>query len=111
MNNISSWQAQLSKCNNEFERIIKTFTKEDDTEENRSYITRLETVKREFQAEVDNLYMGLGIVDAYPALNGVNPEFVKALLLCRDTKIELRRVATCYLSEMASIDDGELERK
>jgi hypothetical protein len=106
LNQLSSLQADLCKCNDEFERIIKTFTKEDDTEENRGYISQLETFKKDFQTHVDDLYVSLGILNAYPALKDVDAEFVKVLLLCRDAKIELRRVASCYLSEQNSLDDA-----
>jgi hypothetical protein len=106
LNHISYWHSKLYKCNNEFERIIKTFTEEDYTEENQDYISRLEEIKTVFQTQVDDLYISLGIQKEYPALKDVDAKFVKSLLMCRDAKIELRRVATCYLSASESINDA-----
>jgi hypothetical protein len=106
LNQISSWQSDLYDCNEEFERVLSRFTKEDDTPENRDYILRLEHVKVLFQQTVNNLYVDLGLVKQYPTLASVDADFVKTLLLCRDKKIELRKAATSILNEMLNLDDA-----
>ena len=106
LNEISSWQSQLYHCNQEFQRVLARFTKEDDTPENRSYISCLEKVKADFQASVNDLYCDLGLVKEYPSLAAVDGNFIKTLLLCRDKKIEVRKAATGVLNKMLNLEDA-----
>ncbi|KJA22000.1 hypothetical protein HYPSUDRAFT_67307 [Hypholoma sublateritium FD-334 SS-4] len=68
--------------------------------------SELEAVENAIQTKVDALFASLRIPETYPSLNGVNLEFIQALIQARDLKANIRKRANESFFEYDRLDQA-----
>jgi hypothetical protein len=77
-----------------------------DVQESHTLLTRMESAKREFQAEIDSLYASLELPPELEALGNVDRKFLHLLIQCREAKTVIRHKALGTLFEMDRLEQA-----
>ena len=72
----------------------------------KNLISSLENTHGILRTQVDDLYASLEITHEFPELLGINVRFLRTLLLARDLKINIRRMAVESFFEWERLDQA-----
>ncbi|KAG2008006.1 hypothetical protein CC2G_013483 [Coprinopsis cinerea AmutBmut pab1-1] len=92
-------QSDLDRIEGRIEEVVNGLDDEFPEEHKQGLLTALNAAHTALKDRIEATYMAINVGDAHPDLQGLDYEFVKALLLLRDLKINIRRRAIAQFFE------------